>query len=168
MNLEFILACSDLGVHIEGSKKGPQIIYNNIPKELNLSSVLVNNTDNIVKELEKCNVDAIIVSDPAIIKLAKEHTNLEIHLSTQASIMNVEACKFYKELGVTRIVLARETSKEEIKNDENLLNLIKTYDNYMIYKALRKYEITFNDETLKDLYESTLDSYIGSSEGSAN
>lgn len=68
-----------------------------------------------LKELEKCEVDAIIVSDPAIIKLAKENTNLEIHLSTQASIMNVEACKFYKELGVTRIVLAREMSKEEIK-----------------------------------------------------
>ena len=70
---------------------------------------------NYLKELEKCEVDAIIVSDPAIIKLAKENTNLEIHLSTQASIMNVEACKFYKELGVTRIVLAREMSKEEIK-----------------------------------------------------
>ena len=65
-------------------------------------------------------------------------------------------------------ITVTSTSKEEIKNDENLLNLIKTYDNYMIYKALRKYEITFNDETLKDLYESTLDSYIGSSEGSAN
>ena len=68
-----------------------------------------------LKELEKCNIDAIIVSDPTIVKLAKENTKLEIHLSTQASIMNVEAAKFYKELGVTRIVLARELSKEEIK-----------------------------------------------------
>lgn len=61
MNLEFILACSDLGVHIEGAKKGPQIIYNNIPKKLNLSSVLVNNTDNIVKELEKCNKEKNLI-----------------------------------------------------------------------------------------------------------
>ena len=68
-----------------------------------------------LKELEKCDIDAIIVSDPAIIKLAKENTNLEIHLSTQASIMNIEACKFYKDLGVSRIVLAREMKKEEIK-----------------------------------------------------
>lgn len=70
---------------------------------------------NYLKELEKCNVDAIIVSDPAIIKLALENTNLEIHLSTQASTLNVEACKFFKNLGVKRIVLGRETSKEDIK-----------------------------------------------------
>ncbi len=68
-----------------------------------------------LKELEKCNVDAIIVSDPAIINLALKHTNLEVHLSTQASTLNVEACKFFKNLGVKRIVLGREVSKEDIK-----------------------------------------------------
>lgn len=68
-----------------------------------------------LKELEKCNIDAIIVSDLTIIELAKQHTNLEIHLSTQASVMNIEACKFYKEIGVSRIVLARETPREDIK-----------------------------------------------------
>jgi putative protease len=70
---------------------------------------------NYLKELEKCNVDAIIVSDPAIINLALKHTNLEVHLSTQASTLNVEACKFFKNLGVKRIVLGREVSKEDIK-----------------------------------------------------
>lgn len=68
-----------------------------------------------LKKLEECNIDAIIVSDPAIIDIALKHTNLEVHLSTQASTMNIETCKFYKELGVTRIVLAREMTKEEIK-----------------------------------------------------
>ena len=68
-----------------------------------------------LKKLEECQIDAIIVSDLTIIEFAKKYTNLEIHLSTQASIMNVEACKFYKQLGVTRIVLARELSKEEIQ-----------------------------------------------------
>ena len=70
---------------------------------------------NYLKELEKCNVDAIIVSDPAIINLALKHTNLEVHLSTQASTLNVETCKFFKNLGVKRIVLGREVSKEDIK-----------------------------------------------------
>ena len=70
---------------------------------------------NYLKELENCDIDAIIVSDLTIVELAKENTNLEIHLSTQASVMNVEACKFYKEIGVTRIVLARETPREDIK-----------------------------------------------------
>ena len=68
-----------------------------------------------LKELETCNVDAIIVSDPAIIDLALKNTNLEVHLSTQASTLNVEACKFFKNLGVKRIVLGREVSKEDIK-----------------------------------------------------
>ena len=68
-----------------------------------------------LKDLDACNIDAIIVSDPTIIEIAKEYTNLEIHLSTQKSTMNIESAKFFKEQGVKRIVLARETSKSEIK-----------------------------------------------------
>ena len=68
-----------------------------------------------LKDLEKANVDAIIVSDPAIMKIAKENTNLEIHVSTQASTLNKEAVKFWKKFGASRVVLGRETSKEDIK-----------------------------------------------------
>jgi len=68
-----------------------------------------------LKELEKCNVDAIIVSDPSVIEVALNNTNLEVHLSTQASTSNKESVKFWKEQGVSRVVLARECSKEEIK-----------------------------------------------------
>lgn len=68
-----------------------------------------------LKHLEECNVDAIIVSDLTIVKLALEHTKIPVHISTQASSMNVETAKFYKSLGCERIVLARECSKEEIK-----------------------------------------------------
>jgi len=69
-----------------------------------------------LKELDKTGVDAIIVSDPAIIKLAKENTNLVIHLSTQGSTLNKEAAMFWKNEGVSRIVLARECSMEDIKD----------------------------------------------------
>ena len=65
--------------------------------------------------LDKIGVDAIIVSDPAVISIAKENTGLDIHLSTQQSTLNVEAAKFYKKLGVTRIVLGRESTKEDIQ-----------------------------------------------------
>ena len=68
-----------------------------------------------LKKLEECNVDAIIVSDPAVIKLALTKTNLEVHLSTQASTLNIEAVKFWKNEGITRIVLGRECTKEEIE-----------------------------------------------------
>lgn len=71
--------------------------------------------DEYLKNLEKCNVDAIIVSDPTIVKEALEKTNLEVHLSTQASTLNIEACKFWKKQGISRIVLGRECTKEEIK-----------------------------------------------------
>lgn len=67
-----------------------------------------------LKQLEQIKVDAIIVSDPTIIELAKT-TNLEVHLSTQQSTLNYEAIEFWKKQGVTRIVLARETTKEEIE-----------------------------------------------------
>ncbi|MBE6139120.1 MAG: U32 family peptidase [Firmicutes bacterium] len=71
--------------------------------------------DRYLKNLEECRVDAIIVSDPTIVKEALAKTNLEVHLSTQASTLNIEACKFWKEQGVSRIVLGRECTKEEIK-----------------------------------------------------
>ena len=68
-----------------------------------------------LRELEKCNVDAIIVSDPTVVDIALNKTKLPIHLSTQASTLNIEACKFWKEQGISRIVLGRECTKEEIK-----------------------------------------------------
>lgn len=69
-----------------------------------------------LKELEKAKVDAIIVSDPLIIDIIKENKiKLEIHISTQASTLNYETVEFWKKEGVTRVVLARELSKEEIK-----------------------------------------------------
>lgn len=77
------------------------------------------NTKEIIsylKELEDCNIDAIIVSDIFIIDVIKNNNiDLKVHVSTQASTLNYEAVMFFKSLGVERVVLARETSKEEIK-----------------------------------------------------
>lgn len=69
-----------------------------------------------LQELESIGVDAVIVSDIAVINCINENKiNLEIHLSTQSSTLNYEAALFYKNLGVKRIVLARESSREDIK-----------------------------------------------------
>lgn len=65
-------------------------------------------------DLDRIGVDAIIVSDPAIIDLALNKTNLHVHLSTQACTINREAASFWKNIGVERIVLARESSQEDI------------------------------------------------------
>lgn len=76
----------------------------------------INLLDDYLKSLSEIGVDAIIISDLAIIPIAKKY-NLEIHISTQQSTLNKEAIKFYKKLGVTRVVLAREASKEEIEEN---------------------------------------------------
>lgn len=77
-----------------------------------------------LKKLEEINVDAIIVSDIAVIKLVRENNiNLEIHLSTQASTLNSYSATFWKNLGVKRIVLAREASREDIKKIKEKTNL---------------------------------------------
>ena len=69
-----------------------------------------------LKYLEKIGIDAIICSDIVVIELAnKLKVNYELHLSTQASTLNYEQALFYKDLGVSRIVLAREASREDIK-----------------------------------------------------
>ena len=71
---------------------------------------------NYLKDLSMANVDAIIVSDPFIIDIInKNNIDLKVHISTQASTLNVETVKFWRKLGVERVVLARELSKEEVK-----------------------------------------------------
>ncbi len=68
-----------------------------------------------ILKLDEIGVDAIIISDPAILEFVK-NTNLDVHLSTQASTLNKEAVEFWKNEGVKRIVLARECTKEDIKD----------------------------------------------------
>ncbi|MDO5047365.1 MAG: U32 family peptidase [Anaerococcus sp.] len=66
--------------------------------------------------LDEIGVDALIISDPGIFSLAKEHTNIDLHISTQASVTNSATVKFWHDMGAKRIILARELSFEEIKN----------------------------------------------------
>ena len=69
-----------------------------------------------IRDVVEAGIDAFIVSDLAIIRYIKQHyPQVEVHLSTQASTMNYEAALFYKSMGVDRIVLARELSKDEIR-----------------------------------------------------
>lgn len=59
--------------------------------------------------------DAMIMSDPGLIGLArKEFPELEIHLSTQANCTNWSSAAFWRDQGVSRIILSRELSLKEI------------------------------------------------------
>lgn len=61
-------------------------------------------------------LDAVIVQDMGVMEFIKTHfPNLPIHTSTQMTITNVEGARLLKELGVERVVTAREMSLEEIQ-----------------------------------------------------
>ena len=69
-----------------------------------------------VSSLNDIDVDAVIVSDPGMFMIIKRTVpNMEIHISTQASITNYETIMFWYNLGARRIVLARELSFKEIE-----------------------------------------------------
>lgn len=60
-------------------------------------------------------VDAFIVSDLGVLRLAQRHApGVELHVSTQASVCNAEAARVWHELGASRVVCAREMSVEDI------------------------------------------------------
>ncbi|MBO4635892.1 MAG: U32 family peptidase [Clostridiales bacterium] len=64
--------------------------------------------------------DAILVSDPGIFsKIRDIAPQMQIHISTQASTTNSEACRFWYKMGASRIVLAREVSLEQIRKIKN-------------------------------------------------
>ena len=68
-----------------------------------------------LQDLALCKVDALIISDPGIFKIAQETVpDLKIHISTQANITNYQAAVFWQDLGATRVNLARELSLAEM------------------------------------------------------
>ncbi|MEK5165941.1 U32 family peptidase [Paenibacillus sp. FSL R5-0527] len=69
-----------------------------------------------LRNLYEVGIAAIIVADPVIIETARRVVpGLEVHLSTQQSTVNWQAVKFWKEQGLPRVVLGRETSLHEIE-----------------------------------------------------
>ncbi|MHB1392991.1 MAG: DUF3656 domain-containing U32 family peptidase [Clostridia bacterium] len=70
-----------------------------------------------VNYLYQIGVDAIIVQDIALLKLAASaFPDMEVHCSTQMTVHNAEGVKYYSALGAKRIVLARELSLEEVRH----------------------------------------------------
>ena len=69
-----------------------------------------------LKKLAEYKIDAIISSDPSIIDIIKDNNiDLNIHISTQMSSANYESALFWKKEGASRLVLARECSRQDIK-----------------------------------------------------
>ena len=64
---------------------------------------------------QQAQVDAVLVSDVGVFDFVRTHSNLPIHISTQANTTNKYAVDFWKRLGAERVVLAREVPLKEIK-----------------------------------------------------
>ncbi|AKB84145.1 DUF3656 domain-containing protein [Methanococcoides methylutens] len=87
------------------------------------------NAAKLLCSLSEYGVDAVIVQDIGLLSLAKELVpELPIHASTQMTIHNTEGVRFLEELGVKRVVLAREMSLEEIRSVKQATNVeIETF-----------------------------------------
>ena len=69
-----------------------------------------------VKMLDEVHVDAIIASDGGVIQKIREIApNIEIHVSTQANVVSYHSAKFWYDNGAKRVILGRETSKDQIQ-----------------------------------------------------
>ena len=91
--------------------KQVHVTVNIYPHELDLDGL-----KEYLIALDKCGVDAIIVSSLYIMKVALSlNLNLEVHVSTQLSSNNSKTVEFFKEFGVNRVVLGRECTIDEIK-----------------------------------------------------
>lgn len=125
-------------VYLGGKKFGARMFANNFDKEelkkaidychlygvkiyITINTVVFDNEIeeflDYVEYIYKSGVDAVIMQDVGMISLVRsKFPELEIHASTQVHNYNEEGIKLLKSLGVTRVVLARELSLEEVNN----------------------------------------------------
>ena len=86
------------------------LVLNAIPRNFDMKGL-----PEYVKKCESIGVDGVIAADPGVIAIVRQNTNLEIHLSTQANVMNYETAKFWYDYGFRRIILARELKLKEVQ-----------------------------------------------------
>lgn len=95
-------------VHERGRKF--YVTVNIIPRNSDLEGL-----DTYLKFLQDIGADAALISDLGVFQLAREAApRLPIHVSTQASAANWRTVKMWKDMGASRVVLAREVSIEEM------------------------------------------------------
>ncbi|NKF08336.1 U32 family peptidase [Clostridium gasigenes] len=95
--------------HLRGKKV--YVTLNVMPHNEDLIGI-----EEYLSELYDIGVDALLIADPGVISIAKEVVpNLEIHLSTQANSLNYKTALFWHNVGVKRVVVAREMSLKDLQ-----------------------------------------------------
>ena len=110
-----------VGFDIESIKKGIDYLHEHNKSAYITVNIIPHNDDlrgmdKYLSALDSYAADAMIVSDPGVITMAKEFApHVKIHLSTQANTVNYKSALFWYNQGIKRIVMAREVSLNEIK-----------------------------------------------------
>lgn len=113
---------------IQEMQEGIEFAHSNGVKVYVTCNIFAHNEDfsgmeEYFRELERIKADALIIADPGVFSVAKRVIpNMPIHISTQSNTTNYETAMFWKELGVSRIVTARELSADEIRTMADKLN----------------------------------------------
>ncbi len=106
---------------IEEMKNGAQYAHEHNAKVYVTANIFAHNYDiegikAYFSQLKDTGVDAVLVSDPGVFSLAKQMMpDMELHISTQANNTNYLTFQFWYDMGVKRVVTARELSLDEIK-----------------------------------------------------
>lgn len=110
-----------VGFTLETLKEG--ILYaHNLNKKIYVTLNAFPHPDDIesfkkhLPKLVELKPDAFIVADPGLVHYILQNFDIPVHLSTQANTTNQLSTQFWKDQGVSRVVLARELSLEDIKN----------------------------------------------------
>lgn len=97
----------------------------NVKRYLTLNTIIydteLKKIEKIIKKI-KNKVDAVICWDLAVVNLCRKY-NIPFFISTQASVANTEAAKFYRKLGAKRIILARELNLKQIKKISKIIDV---------------------------------------------
>ncbi len=116
----FSLRANAKNFSFEDMKEGLEYAHSR-GKRVYLTANIFAHNDDIKKaeeffdEIRTLSFDALIMSDPGLFMMAKERLpDVEIHISTQANTTNAETFKFWRSLGATRCVAARELSLNEL------------------------------------------------------
>ncbi len=102
--VEVVRFCHDFGVKA-------YVTLNTIVSDDELKEV-----KHIICQLKEIGVDALIIQDLGVLKVAKQVApDFKIHASTQMSVHSVSGVRFLREMGVSRVVVAREMTLSEIE-----------------------------------------------------
>lgn len=121
---------------LRAMRKGQLITLDNLKEAVDLAHKLgakayitlnIFAFNNDIKQLEGCidrfkeaNPDAIILSDFGVFNLVRKYLpTTPIHISTQTNTLNYESVKFWKDLGASRVILARELPIKDIAEIRN-------------------------------------------------